>query len=155
MTSPFPHTTAAKVCVQTTLQPGDRVAVMSRTRYEWTLIEMAILAAGGVLVPIYDTSSAEQVRWVLEDSGAVLVIAEYVAVLILDFAIVGAGGGFFHAANVTMTRGIALPESERTVETVAAGATLRPVTIEADSRTWPSMSSAASGSSSQPISRGS
>ena len=46
---------------------------MSRTRYEWTLIDYAILAAGAVTVPIYETSSAEQVAWILSDSGAVAV----------------------------------------------------------------------------------
>ena len=49
---------------------GDRVAVMSKTRYEWTLIDIALLAIGAVVVPIYETSSAEQVQWILSDSGA-------------------------------------------------------------------------------------
>ena len=56
--------------------PGDRVALMSRTRYEWTLLDFAIWMAGAVTVPIYETSSAEQVRWILDDSGAVAVIVE-------------------------------------------------------------------------------
>ena len=55
---------------------GDRVAILSATRYEWVILDYAILSVGAVTVPIYDTSSAEQVRWVLEDSGAVLVVAE-------------------------------------------------------------------------------
>jgi len=55
---------------------GDRVAILSGTRYEWVILDYAILSVGAVTVPIYDTSSADQVRWVLEDSGAVLVIAE-------------------------------------------------------------------------------
>jgi long-chain acyl-CoA synthetase len=55
---------------------GDRVAILSATRYEWVILDYAILSVGAVTVPIYDTSSAEQVRWVLEDSGAVLVITE-------------------------------------------------------------------------------
>ncbi len=55
---------------------GDRVAILSATRYEWVILDYAILSVGALTVPIYDTSSAEQVRWVLEDSGAVLVIAE-------------------------------------------------------------------------------
>jgi len=58
------------------LAPGDRVALMSRTRYEWTLVDYAILAAGGVIVPIYPTSSLEQVEWILSDSGAVAIVAE-------------------------------------------------------------------------------
>jgi long-chain acyl-CoA synthetase len=55
---------------------GDRVALLSRTRYEWTLFDYAILAVGGVTVPIYETSSAEQVNWILADSGAVAVVVE-------------------------------------------------------------------------------
>jgi long-chain acyl-CoA synthetase len=58
------------------IQPGDRVALMSRTRFEWTLLDYAILTAGGVTVPIYPTSSPEQVEWILRDSGAVAVIVE-------------------------------------------------------------------------------
>ncbi|NUR86850.1 MAG: long-chain fatty acid--CoA ligase [Nonomuraea sp.] len=49
---------------------GDRVALMSRTRYEWTLVDYAIWAVGAVTVPIYETSSVDQVRWILSDSGA-------------------------------------------------------------------------------------
>jgi long-chain acyl-CoA synthetase len=56
--------------------PGDRVAILSATRYEWVILDYAILAVGAVTVPIYETSSPEQVRWVLEDSGAVLAFAE-------------------------------------------------------------------------------
>jgi long-chain acyl-CoA synthetase len=58
------------------LAPGDRVALISRTRYEWTLVDYAVLAAGGVTVPIYPTSSLEQVEWILSDSGAVAIVAE-------------------------------------------------------------------------------
>ena len=58
------------------IQPGDRVALMARTRYEWTLIEMAILVAGAVLVPIYETSSAEQVWWILSDAGVKALFVE-------------------------------------------------------------------------------
>ncbi|MBV9369440.1 MAG: long-chain fatty acid--CoA ligase, partial [Frankiales bacterium] len=50
---------------------GDRVAVLSSTRYEWTLADYAIWTAGAVTVPIYETSSAEQIEWILSDSGAV------------------------------------------------------------------------------------
>ena len=56
--------------------PGDRVALMSRTRYEWTLIDYACWAAGAVTVPVYETSSAEQVEWILSDSSARAVFAE-------------------------------------------------------------------------------
>ncbi|MFD6567797.1 AMP-dependent synthetase/ligase [Micromonospora profundi] len=58
------------------VQQGDRVALMSRTRYEWTLLDYAIWAAGAVTVPIYETSSAEQAAWILADSGAVAVVVE-------------------------------------------------------------------------------
>jgi long-chain acyl-CoA synthetase len=53
------------------IRKGDRVGLMSRTRYEWSLIDYAIWTVGGVTVPIYETSSAEQVAWILSDSGAV------------------------------------------------------------------------------------
>ncbi|WP_322857936.1 AMP-dependent synthetase/ligase [Mycobacterium shigaense] len=53
---------------------GDRVAILAGTCYEWVILDYAILSVGALTVPIYDTSSAEQVRWILEDSGAVLVI---------------------------------------------------------------------------------
>jgi long-chain acyl-CoA synthetase len=58
------------------IQPGDRVGLMSRTRFEWTLIDYAILTAGGVTVPVYPTSSLEQVEWILGDSGAVAAVVE-------------------------------------------------------------------------------
>jgi long-chain acyl-CoA synthetase len=55
---------------------GDRVAVMSRSRYEWTLADYAIWTAGAVTVPVYETSSADQAEWILTDSGARAVVAE-------------------------------------------------------------------------------
>ena len=58
------------------VQPGERVALMSRTRYEWTLVDYAIWAAGAIGVPIYETSSPEQVQWILSDSGAVACVVE-------------------------------------------------------------------------------
>jgi long-chain acyl-CoA synthetase len=58
------------------VQPGDRVAVFSATRYEWPILDFAILAIGALTVPIYETNSAEQVKFVLEDSEAVLIFAE-------------------------------------------------------------------------------
>ena len=60
----------AKGLVAAGIEPGDRVALMSHTRYEWTLIDYAIWTAGAVTVPVYETSSAEQAEWVLSDSGA-------------------------------------------------------------------------------------
>jgi len=60
----------AKGLVAAGIEPGDRVALMSHTRYEWTLIDYAIWTAGAVTVPVYETSSAEQAEWILSDSGA-------------------------------------------------------------------------------------
>lgn len=58
------------------VNPGDRVAIMSRTRYEWTLLDFAIWAVGAVPVPVYETSSAEQVQWICSDAGVRLLFAE-------------------------------------------------------------------------------
>ena len=58
------------------VQAGDRVSIFSATCYEWTILDLAILSVGAVTVPIYETSSAEQVRWVLQNSEAVLAFAE-------------------------------------------------------------------------------
>jgi long-chain acyl-CoA synthetase len=58
------------------VQAGDRVSIFSATRYEWAILDLAILSVGAVTVPIYETSSAEQVRWVLQNSEAVLAFAE-------------------------------------------------------------------------------
>jgi long-chain acyl-CoA synthetase len=66
----------AKGLIAAGVEPGERVALMSRTRYEWTVLDYAIWAAGGVSVPIYETSSAEQVSWIVTDSGAKGVFAE-------------------------------------------------------------------------------
>jgi long-chain acyl-CoA synthetase len=69
-------TSVAKGLIAAGITPGDRVGLMSRTRYEWTLADHAIWLAGGVTVPIYETSSAEQVAWILSDSGAKAVFVE-------------------------------------------------------------------------------
>ncbi len=66
----------AKGLIAAGVEVGDRVALMSRTRYEWTMTDYAIWTAGGVTVPIYETSSPDQVAWILEDSGAVAVVVE-------------------------------------------------------------------------------
>ena len=55
---------------------GDRVAIMSHTRYEWTLLDYALWSIGAVVVPIYETSSADQAEWILSDSAARAVIVE-------------------------------------------------------------------------------
>jgi long-chain acyl-CoA synthetase len=69
-------TALAKGLMAAGIGPGDRVAVMSRTSYEWTLVDYASWAAGAVTVPVYETSSAEQVEWILGDSSACAVFAE-------------------------------------------------------------------------------
>ncbi|MGI5481357.1 AMP-dependent synthetase/ligase [Streptomyces lavendofoliae] len=66
----------AKGLVAEGLRPGDRLAVMARTTYEWTLLDFAAWAAGLVTVPVYPTSSAFQARWILQDSGAVACAVE-------------------------------------------------------------------------------
>lgn len=58
------------------IQPGQRVGLMSKTRYEWALLDFAIWCSGAVSVPIYETSSAEQVSWILRDSAAVACVVE-------------------------------------------------------------------------------
>ena len=66
----------AKGLIASGVQIGDRVAIMARTRYEWTILDFATWFAGGVVVPIYDTSSAEQIDWILNDSHSVALIVE-------------------------------------------------------------------------------
>ena len=61
----------AKGMAASGIAPGDRVGIMARTRYEWSLVDFAIWFAGCVSVPIYETSSPSQVAWILGDSGAV------------------------------------------------------------------------------------
>ncbi|GAB3111210.1 AMP-dependent synthetase/ligase [Janibacter alkaliphilus] len=69
----------AKGFVAAGLEAGDRVGIMARTRYEWTLTDFAAWVAGLVPVPIYETSSAEQVEWILADSGATGLVVETAA----------------------------------------------------------------------------
>ncbi|KOV81479.1 long-chain fatty acid--CoA ligase [Nocardia sp. NRRL S-836] len=58
------------------LSTGDRVCVLAKTRWEWVAVELAVLAAGGIVVPIYPSSTPEEIAWVVSDSGAVVVVAE-------------------------------------------------------------------------------
>ncbi|MFE4550048.1 AMP-dependent synthetase/ligase [Streptomyces sp. NPDC056785] len=69
----------AKGLIAEGLAPGDRIAIMARTTYEWTLLDFAAWAAGLVTVPVYPTSSVFQVRWILQDSGAVALATETMA----------------------------------------------------------------------------
>ena len=66
----------AKGLIAAGVRPGDRVGIMSRTRYEWTVVDVAVWFAGAVGVPVYETSSPEQVQWILSDSGAVACVVE-------------------------------------------------------------------------------
>ncbi|KIZ13319.1 AMP-dependent synthetase/ligase [Streptomyces natalensis] len=66
----------AKGLIANGLFPGDRLAIMARTTYEWTLIDFAAWAVGLVTVPLYPTSSAHQARWILHDSGARACVVE-------------------------------------------------------------------------------
>ncbi|MFD7335167.1 AMP-dependent synthetase/ligase [Streptomyces violascens] len=69
----------AKGLIASGVEAGDRVALLSRTRYEWVLLDFAIWSAGAVTVPVYETSSPEQIQWILGDSGATLAIVESAA----------------------------------------------------------------------------
>ena len=66
----------AKGFIAAGIGEGDRVALLSRTRYEWTVVDYALWAAGAVTVPVYETSSDEQVEWILNDSGALAIVVE-------------------------------------------------------------------------------
>ncbi|MEU6848545.1 AMP-dependent synthetase/ligase [Actinacidiphila alni] len=68
----------AKGLIAAGLKPGDRLAIMARTTYEWTLIDFAGWAAGLITVPVYPTSSASQTAWILKDSGAAACVVENV-----------------------------------------------------------------------------
>ena len=81
----------AKGLIASGISIGDRVAIMAKTRYEWTVLDFAIWYAGAVPVPIYETSSAEQVDWILSDSSAVAVIVETPALVELVKPVMPAG----------------------------------------------------------------
>jgi long-chain acyl-CoA synthetase len=66
----------AKGLIAAGVAPGDRVALQARTRYEWTVCDFGIWTAGAVVVPIYETSSPDQVAWILSDSDATAAIVE-------------------------------------------------------------------------------
>jgi long-chain acyl-CoA synthetase len=66
----------ARGLIDAGIQPGDRVCLLAETRPEWTYAELAVLAAGAILVPVYPSSSAEECAWIVGDSGARLVICE-------------------------------------------------------------------------------
>lgn len=66
----------AKGFIAAGIEPGSRIAIMSKTRYEWTLLDFALFYAGAAVVPIYETSSALQIHWIMEDSGATGIFVE-------------------------------------------------------------------------------
>ncbi|MFJ1790117.1 AMP-dependent synthetase/ligase [Kitasatospora griseola] len=75
------------------VRPGGRIVLMSRTRYEWTLLDFAAWAAGASVVPVYPTSAIEQAEWIVRDSGAVLAVAEDAGTAeVLTVAIARTGG---------------------------------------------------------------
>ncbi len=69
----------AKGLIASGIQPGQAVAIMSRTRYEWSLVDFAIWFAGAISVPIYESSSPTQMHWILSDSDSVAVFLETAA----------------------------------------------------------------------------
>lgn len=69
-------TAIAKGLIASGIEPGDRVALVSATRLEWTLLDFAIWSAGAITVPVYDSSSGPQIDWIMRDSGATAIIAE-------------------------------------------------------------------------------
>ncbi|WP_066080668.1 AMP-dependent synthetase/ligase [Pseudoclavibacter albus] len=66
----------AKGFIAQGLEPGERVAFIAQTSYQWTLVDFALWTAGLVMVPVYETSSAAQLEWMMQDSGAVAIITE-------------------------------------------------------------------------------
>ncbi|WP_138734538.1 AMP-dependent synthetase/ligase [Modestobacter excelsi] len=66
----------AKGLVAAGVEPGDRVGLLAKTRYEWTVLDFAIWTAGAVVVPVYETSSPDQIAWILSDSGARALVVE-------------------------------------------------------------------------------
>lgn len=97
----------AKGLVAAGIESGDRVALMSRTRYEWTQLDYAIQAAGAVTVPIYETSSAEQVEWILSDSAAKGIFVETAQ---HDATVTGVRGNLTELGNVWQIDASALSE---------------------------------------------
>ena len=66
----------AKGLIASGIEPGDRIGLLSSTRYEWSLVDFAAWYAGALVVPVYETSSPSQVKHILADSGAVAVVVE-------------------------------------------------------------------------------
>lgn len=120
----------AKGLMAAGIGPGDRVALISRTRYEWTLFDYAIWFAGAVTVPIYESSSEEQIQWILGDSGARAVIGEDKAHLarieavrggLADLAHVWVIDDGAHAAVATLGTGVSDADLEARRTTAGPG----------------------------------
>ena len=103
------------------LEAGDRVCVLANTSPEWTAVELAVLAAGGIVVPIYPSSTAEEIAWVAGDSGASIVVAENAE----------------QCAKVESVRG-GLPELRTILSIDPAGDRPRVADLEDSGRTSPS-----------------
>ena len=91
---------SAKGLAAAGIQPGDRVGIMARTCYEWTILDFAIWTAGAVVVPIYETSSAEQVQWILSDSAAIGLIVETTALRVLVDSVRSETPALVHIWNI-------------------------------------------------------
>ena len=118
----------AKGLIAHGLRPGDRLAIMARTTYEWTLVDFAAWAAGLVTVPLYPTSSAHQAQWILHDSGATACVVESVEEARLISGIRGELPGLAHlwqfdagAVAQLVSAGRALPDAEVEQRLAAVG----------------------------------
>ncbi len=87
----------AKGLAASGIGPGDRVGILAANCYEWTLFDFAAWTAGAVPVPIYVTSSAEQIEWIMSDSGAVAIVVENAA---LEEKVESVRGGLGDLAHV-------------------------------------------------------
>ncbi|MFE7272045.1 AMP-dependent synthetase/ligase [Streptomyces sp. NPDC057623] len=139
-------TDLAKGLIASGISPGHRVAIMARTRYEWTVLSHALWAVGAEVVPIYPTSSRDQVEWILRHSGCVAVVVEDEQAVMTVGSVCGslpqlrhvwqldAGalprlveqGEFVPLATVESMRRIVLPDSTAVVA-YTSGTTSRPV----------------------------
>jgi long-chain acyl-CoA synthetase len=110
----------AKGLIAGGLEPGDTVAVMSATSYEWTLVDFAIWFAGGVTVPVCETSSASQVEWILHDAGVRRVFAEDLAKVDLVRAVL-AGSTLLRDRLVNVVRMDSAGDAPNLASLAAAG----------------------------------
>ena len=113
---------------------------MSKTRYEWTLLDFAIWSAGAVTVPIYETSSAEQVEWIVSDSAATAVIVETAAHRSVVDGVVDRLGQVRHVWQIDGPASSDAPGAVDELTALGAGVTDRQVHERRKSRwptTWP------------------